>query len=243
MPITGTSRTPRSTRPTSAGKVSSLARSPVAPKIASASTGSAWPAWSVLMSASWFSAAPCISRAGRGPSGGGWHHLRAALNSVAFVPAARELRRGGAAAQAPGASAEASFHRGFGGALAVARQEDGFGVGAVHEGLAGGEVGAGRALVVGGFGIDIEVLADHVGHVGAEPAAGFGLGLGRALLASSRRRRRCRLRRVAVAVAGSGRALAPGQPTGAVRSGPSPTCQGSSRRPARRVPRGPSPGA
>src|SRR5580700_6831471 len=173
-PITGTFRTPRSTRPTSAGKVSSLARSPVAPNMASASTGSAWPAWSVLMSASWFSAAPCISRAGRGPSGGGWHHLRAALNSVAFVPAARELRRGGAAAQAPGASAEASFHRGFGGALAVARQEDGFGVGAVHEGLAGGEVGAGRALVVGGFGIDIEVLADHVGHVGAEPAAGFG---------------------------------------------------------------------
>src|SRR4051794_10479572 len=39
-PTTGTSRTPRSTRPTRAGKVSSLARSPVAPKMTSASTRS-----------------------------------------------------------------------------------------------------------------------------------------------------------------------------------------------------------
>src|ERR1700733_16194175 len=35
--MTGTLRTPRLTRPTSAGKVSSLARSPVAPKMTSAS--------------------------------------------------------------------------------------------------------------------------------------------------------------------------------------------------------------
>src|SRR5450631_315591 len=36
--MTGTSSTPRWTRPTSAGKVSIFARSPVAPKITSAST-------------------------------------------------------------------------------------------------------------------------------------------------------------------------------------------------------------
>src|SRR5215472_5445825 len=36
--MTGTSSTPRSTSPTSAGNVSSFARSPVAPKITSAST-------------------------------------------------------------------------------------------------------------------------------------------------------------------------------------------------------------
>ena len=39
-PMIGTSSTPRSTSPTSAGNVSSLARSPVAPKITSASTRS-----------------------------------------------------------------------------------------------------------------------------------------------------------------------------------------------------------
>src|SRR4051812_8162656 len=39
-PMTGTSRTPRSTRPTSAGNVSSFAKSPVAPKITRASMGS-----------------------------------------------------------------------------------------------------------------------------------------------------------------------------------------------------------
>src|SRR3954451_13908740 len=39
-PTTGTSRIPRSTRPTRAGKVSSFARSPVAPKMTSASTRS-----------------------------------------------------------------------------------------------------------------------------------------------------------------------------------------------------------
>src|ERR1019366_2209706 len=39
-PTTGTSSAPRSTSPTSAGKVSSLARSPVAPKMTRASTGS-----------------------------------------------------------------------------------------------------------------------------------------------------------------------------------------------------------
>src|SRR6202042_3391616 len=44
-PRTGTSSTPRSTSPTRAGNVSSLARSPVAPKITSEST------WSLLISA------------------------------------------------------------------------------------------------------------------------------------------------------------------------------------------------
>src|SRR3954462_14825998 len=42
-PITGTSRTPRPTSPTSAGNVSSLARSPVAPKITRASIVSVTP--------------------------------------------------------------------------------------------------------------------------------------------------------------------------------------------------------
>ena len=62
------------------------------------------------------------------------------------VAAEAESGRGGAAAEAPGAAAEAAFFWGYGRPRAVARAQDGFGVVARSHGLARVEEGAGRAL-------------------------------------------------------------------------------------------------